>query len=134
MDLRWKSRVTGFEQNDRFATLTVETPAGNYRLQAEHVIDTTGSHTPFHQWCGASTTSTRGDDRWCIADVRFKVHPPAERHTWIEAAFNDNRAVWQHLMADDVWRIDDQMALLANQIGDADVLAECIAAARVLPV
>ena len=53
---------------------------------------------------------------------------------WIEAAFNDNRAVWQHLMADDVWRIDDQMALLANQIGDADVLAECIAAARVLPV
>jgi 3-(3-hydroxy-phenyl)propionate hydroxylase len=33
-----------------------------------------------------------------------------ERHTWIEAPFNDNRAVWQHLMADDVWRIDYQMA------------------------
>ena len=114
VDLRWKSRVTSFEQNDRFATLTVETPAGNYRLQAGHVIDATGSHTPFHQWCGASTTSTRGDDRWCIADVRFKVHPPAERHTWIEAPFNDNRAVWQHLMADDVWRIDYQMAPNAN--------------------
>ena len=34
---------------------------------------------------------------------------PTERHTWIEAPFNDNRAVWQHLMADDVWRIDYQM-------------------------
>jgi 3-(3-hydroxy-phenyl)propionate hydroxylase len=114
VDMRWKSRVTGFEQHDGFAALTVHTPAGSYRLQADHVIDATGSHTPFHQWCGASKTTTRGDDRWCIADVRFKLRPPAERHTWVEAPFNDNRAVWQHLMADDVWRIDYQMAPNAN--------------------
>ena len=126
VDMRWKSRVTGFKQHaahhdsqhdsqhDSFATLTIDTPAGSYRLEADHVIDATGSHSPFHAWCGATKTSTRGDDRWCIADVRFKVHPPAERHTWIEAPFNDNRAVWQHLMADDVWRIDYQMAPNAN--------------------
>ena len=114
VEMRWKSRVTHFEQGDDFATLTIDTPAGSYRLQADHVIDATGSHSPFHAWCGATKTSTRGDDRWCIADVRFKVHPPTERHTWIEAPFNDNRAVWQHLMADDVWRIDYQMAPNAN--------------------
>ena len=119
VDMRWKSRVTHFEQHDAgqhdaYATLTIDTPAGSYSLQADHVIDATGSHTPFHAWCGATKTSTRGDDRWCIADVRFKVHPPTERHTWIEAPFNDNRAVWQHLMADDVWRIDYQMAPNAN--------------------
>lgn len=110
VDLRWSSRVTGFEQNDDFALLTVETPAGRYQLQADHVIDATGSHTPFHAWCGATMQSRRGDDRWCIADVRFTKRPPVERHTWIEAPFNENRAVWQHLMADDVWRIDYQMA------------------------
>ncbi|MDZ4399795.1 FAD-dependent oxidoreductase [Hydrogenophaga sp.] len=110
VDMRWSSRVTGFEENDDFATLTVETPAGPYRLQADHVIDATGSHTPFHAWCGATMQSRRGDDRWCIADVRFSRRPPVERHTWIEAPFNENRAVWQHLMADDVWRIDYQMA------------------------
>ncbi|MEO7940559.1 MAG: FAD-dependent monooxygenase, partial [Burkholderiaceae bacterium] len=60
-------------------------------------------------WCHAAMQSRRGDDRWCIADVRFSNLPPTERHTWIEAPFNDNRAVWQHLMADDVWRIDYQM-------------------------
>ncbi len=109
VDLRWKSRVAGFEQNDGFATLLIDTPAGRYRMQADHVIDASGSHTPFHAWCGATMTSRRGDDRWCIADVRFKTHPPAERHTWIEAPFNGNRSVWQHLMADDVWRIDYQM-------------------------
>ncbi|MEO8545198.1 MAG: FAD-dependent oxidoreductase [Betaproteobacteria bacterium] len=109
VDLRWGSRVTGFTQHDGFAILNVGTPEGEYTIEATHVIDASGSHTPFHGWCHAAMQSRRGDDRWCIADVRFSNLPPTERHTWIEAPFNDNRAVWQHLMADDVWRIDYQM-------------------------
>ena len=126
VELRWKSRVTAFEQNDGFATLTVETPAGTYRIEADHVIDATGAHTPFHQWVGATMQTRRGDDRWCIADVRFSKHPPVERHTWIEAPFNENRAVWQHLMADDVWRIDYQMAPNADPayVSREDVVRE----------
>jgi len=108
--LRWNNRITAFAQNSEFATLSITTPAGDYTLQAEHVIDCTGSRSPFRAWCGASVTAKKGDDRWCIADVRFKDAPPVERHTWIEAPFNDKRAVWQHLMADGVWRIDYQMA------------------------
>ena len=109
VDLRWNSRITGFAQTADFATLTIETPAGPYTLEANHVIDCTGSHSPFRRWCNASVTAKKGDDRWCIADVRFKNPPPVERHTWIEAPFNEGRAVWQHLMADGVWRIDYQM-------------------------
>jgi 3-(3-hydroxy-phenyl)propionate hydroxylase len=110
VDLRWSSRVTAFKQHDEVATLRVATPQGEYTIEAEHVIDATGSHTPFREWVGASVTAKKGDDRWCIADVRFSKHPPVERHTWIEAPFNENRAVWQHLMGDNVWRIDYQMA------------------------
>ena len=109
VDLRWCNRVTAFEQNDECATLTITTPAGEYRLCADHVIDASGSHSPFRAWVGASVTAKKGDDRWCIADVRFSRRPPVERHTWIEAPFNDNRAVWQHMMGDNVWRIDYQM-------------------------
>ncbi|MGE4241804.1 FAD-dependent monooxygenase [Ramlibacter sp.] len=109
-DIRWRNRVVGFVQDEEKATLTVDTPAGQYMLEAEHVIDATGSHSPFRKWVDIGVTSRRGDDRWCIADVRFKTLPPAERHTWIEAPFNENRAVWQHLMGDNVWRIDWQMA------------------------
>jgi 3-(3-hydroxy-phenyl)propionate hydroxylase len=110
VDLRWSSRVTAFEQDNEFATLSISTPAGDYRMRADHVIDATGAHSPFRAWAGTSVTARKGDDRWCIADVRFTKHPPVERHTWIEAPFNENRAVWQHLMGDDVWRIDYQMA------------------------
>mgnify|MGYP003336710569 FL=1 len=126
VDLRWSSRVVAFEQNAKAALLTVQTPQGSYQIEAEHVIDATGSHTPFHGWVGAQLDGKRGDDRWCIADVKFKTTPPTERHTWIEAPFNENRAVWQHLMGDEVWRIDYQMAPNADpaQVSREDVVRE----------
>jgi 3-(3-hydroxy-phenyl)propionate hydroxylase len=110
VELRWRSRLLGFEQHESYASLRVGTPEGEYSLRALHVIDATGAGSPLRKWLQVPATAKRGDDRWCIADVRFSHHPPQERHTWIEAPFNENRAVWQHLMADDVWRIDYQMA------------------------
>jgi 3-(3-hydroxy-phenyl)propionate hydroxylase len=129
IDLRWSSKVTNFEQNKDRALLGVSTPEGGYQISADHVVDASGSHTPFHAWVGATMDSKRGDDRWCIADVRFKHTPPTERHTWIEAPFNDNRAVWQHLMGDDVWRIDYQMAPDADPayVSRDDVVRERLA-------
>ncbi|MBN9412100.1 MAG: FAD-dependent monooxygenase [Burkholderiales bacterium] len=130
VDLRWRSRVTGFEaQAGGGARLQVETPQGSYGLRARYVIDATGAHSPFRRWCGASVAAKKGDDRWCIADVRFTRRPPTERHTWIEAPFNDNRAVWQHLMGDDVWRIDYQMPPDADpaQVSREDVVRERLA-------
>ncbi len=128
VDLRWKNRISAFEQDGEGATLTVETPAGDYRIRADHVIDATGSHTPFRKWVGASVTAKKGDDRWCIADVRFSGKAPqaAERHTWVEAPFNENRAVWQHPMGDEVWRIDYQMAPNADPelVSREDVVRE----------
>jgi 3-(3-hydroxy-phenyl)propionate hydroxylase len=114
VELRWNNRITAFEQDADLATLSITTPAGDYRIEATHVIDCTGARSPFRAWVAASVTAKKGDDRWCIADVRFKNPPPVERHTWIEAPFNEGRAVWQHLMADGVWRIDYQMRPDAN--------------------
>jgi 3-(3-hydroxy-phenyl)propionate hydroxylase len=129
IDLRWSSKVTAFKQTQDHALLSVSTPEGDYQISSDHVIDASGSHTPFHAWVGATMDSKRGDDRWCIADVRFKHRPPTERHTWIEAPFNDNRAVWQHLMGDDVWRIDYQMAPDADPayVSREDVVRERLA-------
>lgn len=129
VELRWQNRLTAFEQTADAATLTIETPAGSYCIEADHVIDATGSNSPLRKWLNVPFDSRRGDDRWCIADVRFTTHPPAERHTWIEAPFNENRAVWQHLMADDVWRIDYQMAPNADPayVSREDVVRERLA-------
>ena len=129
VDIRWCNRVTALEQDADGATLSITTPAGDYKMRADHVIDATGSRSPLRQWAGATVTAKKGDDRWCIADVRFSKRPPVERHTWIEAPFNENRAVWQHLMGDGVWRIDYQMAPNADpdQVSREDVVRERLA-------
>jgi 3-(3-hydroxy-phenyl)propionate hydroxylase len=127
--IRWNNRVTSFEVKNKLATFSIATPSGNYTATADYVVDATGSRSPFHDWLNIQKTIKKGDDRWCIADVRFNTHPPKERHTWIEAPFNDNRAVWQHLMADDVWRIDYQMAPDADPayVSREDVVRERLA-------
>jgi len=108
-DLRWKNRVTRVEEGDGFVTVSVETPAGAYTLEADWLVDATGVNSPIRRGFGLETHTARSADRWCITDVRFKETFPTERWTWVEAPFNENRAVWQHLMGDDVWRLDYQM-------------------------
>lgn len=109
-DLRWLSRVSDVQQQTDHVVLQVQTPQGSYRLEADHLIDATGANSPIRQQLGLETHASRSTDRWCITDVRFKKPLPVERWTWVDAPFNNGRAVWQHLMADDVWRMDYQMS------------------------
>ncbi|SEB11502.1 FAD-dependent oxidoreductase [Variovorax sp. YR216] len=108
-DLRWKNHVTQVTPLADGVRLTVETPAGSYTIEADHLIDATGANSPIRTQLGIEAHPSRSTDRWCITDVRFKKPLPVERWTWVDAPFNDGRAVWQHLMGDGVWRIDYQM-------------------------
>ena len=108
-DLRWLSKVTHIAPQDDHVRIEVETPEGRYALEAAYLVDATGANSSLRIQLGIETHAARSADRWCISDVRF-THPlPTERWTWVDAPFNDGRGVWQHLMADGVWRIDYQM-------------------------
>lgn len=119
-ELRWRNRVTGITQREDHVALAVETPDGSYTLEAEWVIDASGLASLIRGALGAKMAAEQGEDRWCISDVRFKTSLPAERWTWAKAAFNDGRAVWQHPMADGVWRLDYQMGPNADPKTIAD--------------
>ena len=107
LDIRWQSRVVGCEQDGDGAHLQVQTPAGEYLLHAEWVVDCSGSRSSLR--ADALAQSARTDDRWLICDVFFEDPPPHERRTWISAPFNEGRAAWQHVMADGVCRVDYQL-------------------------
>ncbi len=109
-DLRWKSKVLTVEDEADAVVVEVETPAGIYSLDADWLIDATGANSRIRNALGLEVNPSRSTDRWCISDVKFETPLPAERWTWVDAPFNEGRAVWQHLMADDVWRLDYQMA------------------------
>ncbi len=128
-ELRWKNRVIGIEPHDDHATLTVRTPDGDYAIDADWVVAADGVNSTVRQLLHLSEHTERAPDRWCITDVRFAEKRPVERWTWVEAPFNDGRAVWQHLMADDVWRLDFQMApdADADYVSRPDVACERVA-------
>lgn len=129
-DLRWKNRVVGVQNHPDHVALEVETPDGRYRLEADWVVDAEGVNSFVRQQLQLPQRTEHGQDRWCITDVRFRKGRLNERWTWIEAPFNENRGVWQHLMADDVWRLDFQMAPDADPayVSREDVARERVAA------
>jgi len=107
--IRWKSKVVRVEHGAGGALVEVETPAGRYQLEADWFVDATGANSRIRDELGLGAHASRHTDRWCISDVRFKKPFAVERWTWIDAPFNEGRGVWQHLMADAVWRLDYQM-------------------------
>lgn len=128
-DLRWKNRIVGAQNHADHVTLQVDTPAGPYTLEADWVIAADGVNSSVRNLLQLPEHTERGLDRWCITDVRFHGARLNERWTWVEAPFNENRAVWQHLMADDVWRLDFQMAPDADpgQVSQPEVARERVA-------
>ncbi|MCZ2441529.1 MAG: FAD-dependent monooxygenase [Burkholderiales bacterium] len=128
-DLRWKQRVVGVRSHAEHVELDVQAPDGRYTLQADWVVDAEGVNSFVRQALQLPEHTERGQDRWCITDVRFRQQRPQERWTWIEAPFNANRGVWQHPMADEVWRLDFQMAPDSDpaEVGKPEVARERVA-------
>jgi 3-(3-hydroxy-phenyl)propionate hydroxylase len=108
-ELRWKNRITAVEARGDVVRLTVQTPGGDYAIDCDWLIDASGANSPIRGYLGVEPRTSQSADRWCITDVRFDKALAIERWTWVSAPFNEGRAVWQHLMADGVWRMDYQM-------------------------
>jgi 3-(3-hydroxy-phenyl)propionate hydroxylase len=73
------------------------------------VVDATGANSSIRTLMQLNTNPARHADRWCVCDVRCLDLNVPERWTWVEVPFNGGRAVWQHMMADNVWRLDYQL-------------------------
>ncbi len=118
IDLRWRHTVTGIEVRADHAVLTVDTPDGPYRVEADYVVACDGSRSALRRLTGQESHGRTFRDRFLIADVRMQAPFPAERWFWFDPPFHPNRSVLLHRQPDDVWRIDFQLGW------DADPEAE----------
>ncbi|MGO4330510.1 FAD-dependent oxidoreductase [Cupriavidus sp. 2TAF22] len=107
--IRWKHRVAGLAQDDATVTLDVETPDGNYALQARYVVVADGARSPVRQAMGLESKGRVFHDRFLIADVKMTAPFPSERWFWFDPPFNRNYSVLLHRQPDNVWRIDFQL-------------------------
>jgi 3-(3-hydroxy-phenyl)propionate hydroxylase len=109
VDLRWRSKVTAVTPRDEGATLRVQTPEGDYLLDAAWVIVADGARSPIRNLLGLDIEGKVFRDRFLIADVVMKAQFPAERWFWFDPPFHPGQSVLLHRQSDDVWRIDFQL-------------------------
>lgn len=114
IDLRWHNKVTALAPRDDGAELTVETPEGEYRIDAQWVLACDGSRSPLRGLMGQESHGRIFRDRFLIADVKMHADFPTERWFWFDPPFHPGQSVLLHRQPDDVWRIDFQLGWEAD--------------------
>lgn len=116
IELRWHNKVTGVAPHDAGAVLTITTPGGDYRIDAQWVAACDGSRSPVRQLMGLESKGRIFQDRFLIADVKMagSADFPTERWFWFDPPFHPNQSVLLHRQPDNVWRIDFQLGWNAD--------------------
>ncbi|SET26318.1 FAD-dependent oxidoreductase [Oceanicella actignis] len=109
IELRFKNRVVALEQGEDGVALTVETPDGTYRLEADWVVACDGARSPLRAMLGLEFEGVLFEERFLIADIEMKADFPAERRFWFEPTFHSGQSALMHKQPDDIWRIDLQL-------------------------
>ena len=108
-DIRWQHKVTAVTRHEDHATLTVETPDGNFDIEADWLVVADGARSPIRRHLGLDIEGRVFQDRFLIADVIMKAEYPAERWFWFDPPFHPNQSVLLHKQSNNVWRIDFQL-------------------------
>ena len=122
LEIRWKSKVVGVQQNgtagtaDASVTLTINTPNGQYPLRGRYVVAADGSRSPMRNLMGLDSHGVTFKDRFLIADVKMEAEFPTERWFWFDPPFHPNQSVLLHRQPDNVWRIDFQLGWDADPV------------------
>ena len=118
IDIRWRNRVTGLEAQAGGVLLRIETPEGEYRLEADWLVAADGSRSPVRRAMGLESRGQTFRDRFLIADVRMDAPFPPERWFWFDPPFHPNQSVLLHRQPDGIWRIDFQLGWEADPVAE----------------
>jgi 3-(3-hydroxy-phenyl)propionate hydroxylase len=109
LDLRWKNRVVGLERRNDGARLSIDTPDGRYRLDADWLIAADGARSSVRSLLGLDFAGVTFEDKFLIADVHMAADFPTERRFWFAPSFHSGQSALMHRQPDDIWRIDLQL-------------------------
>lgn len=109
IEIRGKNRVDAVDVEDDHVALSVMTPDGPYRLEADWLIGCDGAGSPLRGMLGLDFEGRVFHDSFLIADIRMKADFPTERWFWFEPYFKSGASALLHKQPDDIWRIDFQI-------------------------
>ena len=109
IDIRGKTKLVALTQSDERTQITLETPDGQYDIDADWVIACDGANSPARKMLGLDFVGRVFEDNFLIADVTMEADFPTERWFWFDPPFNKGQSALLHKQPDGVWRIDLQL-------------------------
>ena len=109
LEVRWKNKVIGIEQNDQQVIITIDTPDGEYQLSTDWLIAADGANSGIRTMLGLQSSGKVFQDRFLIADIVMKAGFPPERWFNFDPSYHRGQSTLLHRQSDNVWRLDFQL-------------------------
>ena len=109
IDLRWGSKVINIPRNDNLVSLTVDTPEGEYQIDAEWAIAADGAQSRMRNQLGLRMEGDSFEGNFVIADIEIEIDLPTERQAFFDPEWNPGNTVLMHREPGNIWRIDYQL-------------------------
>jgi 3-(3-hydroxy-phenyl)propionate hydroxylase len=109
IDLRWKNKAVAVEQQSDKAIVSIDTPDGPYRIEAQYVLACDGAKSAIRQLMGLDFEGRVFEERFLICDIEMEADFPSERWFWFEPPFHKGESALLHKQPDNIYRIDLQL-------------------------
>lgn len=109
IEIRGRNKVLRVADKGDHVNLLIDTPEGEYPLEADWLIACDGAGSPTRAMMGLDFVGRVFEDNFLIADVIMEADFPTERWFWFDPPFNKGQSALLHKQPDGVWRIDLQL-------------------------
>jgi 3-(3-hydroxy-phenyl)propionate hydroxylase len=119
VDLRFQTRLTAMAQGTDTVTLTLDTPVGEYPLQAQWVVGCDGARSMVRKLQGLRFEGQSYESRFVIADFRIDLDEPPGRRCYFEPPWLPGHTALVHKAPLGVWRLDYRVP---DEVSDEEAL------------
>ena len=109
IDLRWGNKVVQARQQPDHVQITIDTPEGEYLLEADWLVAADGGRSPIREAQGLRMEGASYEGLFVIADIRIDLPLPTERQAYFDPEWNPGNTILMHREPYGIWRIDYQL-------------------------
>ncbi|AOW12809.1 monooxygenase [Hydrogenophaga crassostreae] len=109
IDFRWGNKVTQVTQKNGFAEVQVDTPEGEYTLQADWLVAADGGRSPIRTALDLKLEGASYEGFFVIADIKIDLPLPTERLAYFDPEWNPGNTILMHREPHGIWRVDYQL-------------------------
>jgi 3-(3-hydroxy-phenyl)propionate hydroxylase len=110
IDIRWQTRLKSLQQDAQGARIEVETPAGDYALEADWVVACDGGRSTVRDALGLRMQGQRHAGRYVIIDIRIDTEGlPVGRRCWFDPPSKPGGTLLMYKKPNGMLRFDYQL-------------------------